>query len=177
MTGQAQMFDDLRADLGRLADLPERQRAQAEELERSLRGTVNTAMGNARTTKDSAAEARRRLDALVGRIDRLAARAQPGAVETDRPGPPSVPTRVTDFGRAVDAAQREVTSAETAWEWVERTRTSLARRVATPVAPPPSAAPPPNQPASAPRRLNRAVVVAVTVAALVLIGAIVLIVR
>lgn len=172
----AELFDDLRADLVHLANLSERQRAEVETLDRSLRAGIASAMGDARTVKDSAADARRQLDVLVGRIDRLTARAQV-TIETDGSAKPSAAVRLADFGPAIEAAQRDVASTETAWQWVERTTTTVARQAAAAV--PASGASSPaalDKPVPQSGRPSLAIVAIVVVAVLVLAAAVAVIV-
>ena len=169
------LFDDLRTDLGRLTDLPTSQHAETEDLEGSLRAGVTAALVQVRTVKDSATQARRQLDVLIGRVDRLAARAQV-PIDADGPASPPAPGRIADFGPAITTAEQDVASAETAWAWAERTQTTVARQataaVTRPLATP---AVPPIEPAPKPSALKRIVIAVGAVVMLLLVVAIMLI--
>lgn len=170
------LFDDLRGDLGRLADLPTSQSRENEDLDKALRADVTIALTNVRTVKDAAMQARRQLDVLIGRIDRLAARAQV-PIDADGPASTPAPDRIADFGPAITIAGQDVASAETAWAWAERTQTTVARQatdvVSTPLATPPA---PPIEPTPKPAALKRIFIVVGAAAVLLLIVAIVLII-
>jgi hypothetical protein len=125
-TGEEQMFARFLDDVARFQGLPDSQREEAEDLERSIRSSLNEAISDERNVKSQIGQMQKDSEALLGRIGRLAARA--GVAELHGEHPTSrMPTQLNEFPHAITALQQDVKVAETSWDWVERSAAASRR--------------------------------------------------
>lgn len=118
---EERLAQDYVAALDRLRRLPDEQRAGRESAEREARSVQDGAMRAERTTKDQARAARKSLDEATSRVSRLVARS---AAEVPPASQGALPERLGDIEAALRHLVADLRSAESSWEWVERTRRS-----------------------------------------------------
>jgi len=124
---EERLYDEMLRAIDRLGDLPARQEQERVALQAQIRASLNQVLTEERNTKDAVGDARRQLDALVGRAGRLAARSGGAQGPASAVASPPLPGRVSEFARAVDGAHHDLKAVESAWDWVERARANAAR--------------------------------------------------
>ena len=122
--------------LERLRRIPDEQRAGRESAEREARSVEDAALRVERTAKDRARAAAKELDDAASRVARLVARSSAEVFPAPAGG---LPERLGDVEAALRPLVADLRSAESSWEWVERTRRSAEQAPAP--RPAPSAGP------------------------------------
>lgn len=115
---------DYVAALERLRGLPDEHRAGRQSAERESHSVQDAAMRAERTVKDQARTAGKSLDEAASRVARLVARS---AAEVPPASSGALPERLGDLEAALRPVLADLRSAESSWEWVERTRRSAQR--------------------------------------------------
>jgi hypothetical protein len=116
------LFQEYLAGLDVMRRLPDKQRADEEAAERKVRSGLDAAMLAERVVKDAVRTAESALRDAAQRTAKLAARS---GADTAGVGPDvtqALPERLADLDRVLRPLLADLRSAESSWDWVERTR-------------------------------------------------------